>query len=196
MTALPHLERKELFLPDIANTIGSQYTEERIASVFDGWRHGDSVARALKTDLDIYLPDDILTLTDRLSMWHSLELRVPFLHHPFVEDVMRIESGLKIRRMKQKYLLKQVAKKWLPESILTHKKQGFEAPMGRWLRGPLRGLLESTLSEENVRSMAIFDYGKIKHLIDEHVHGARKNNKILFSLLMFHLWHNRFIGRP
>ncbi len=71
-------------------------------------------------------------------MWHSLELRVPYLDHRFVEEAMTIPASLKIRRLDQKQILKDVAARWLPEPVVQHRKQGFEAPMGRWFRAPSR----------------------------------------------------------
>src|SRR5205814_673258 len=78
----------------------------------------------------------------RLSMWHSLELRVPYLDHRFVEEVMSIPANLKLRGLNQKRILKRVAAKWLPAPVINHRKQGFEVPMGRWLRGPLQALMQ------------------------------------------------------
>lgn len=192
MTTLPEAEREGLYTQDLMRMAGADRTGQRISGTFSAWKHGDSIARALKTDLEVYLPDDVLTLTDRLSMWHSLELRVPFLQHAFVEDALRIPSSLKIRGFNQKHILKRVAEKWLPSDVINHKKQGFEAPMGRWLRGPMRDLIESTLTKSRVEGMGLFEYGTVRRLLDEHMLGTRKNSKILFSLLMFHLWHERF----
>ncbi|MBV9622251.1 MAG: asparagine synthase (glutamine-hydrolyzing), partial [Gammaproteobacteria bacterium] len=138
MSTLPWLERARLYRPEIAARVDFAATAATLTESFTQGSHGDSVTRALQTDLRWYLPDDILRLTDRLSMWHSLELRVPYLDHRLVEEAMRIPSSLKIRGMRQKHLLKEVARKWLPPAVIDHRKQGFEAPMGQWLRGPLR----------------------------------------------------------
>ena len=121
-------------------------------------------------------------------MWHSLELRVPYLDHRFVEEVMTIPANLKIRGLNQKHILKQVAAKWLPAPVINHRKQGFEAPMGRWLRGPLKALMQDTLASGSIASGGIFDAAEIARLQREHLSGARKHSKLLFSLLMFHLW--------
>jgi asparagine synthase (glutamine-hydrolysing) len=188
MTSLPAAERSRLYLKEVAAHINLAATAATLTDTFDGFQHGTSVDRALKTDLRCYLPDDILTLTDRLSMWHSLELRVPYLDHRLVEEVMTIPSRLKIRGLNQKHILKQVAARWLPEAVIRHRKQGFEAPMGRWLRGPLRALLQDTLTQAAVADCGVFDWAQIERLRSEHLCGARKHSKLLFSMLMFQLW--------
>ena len=188
MSTLPASERARLYSRDAAAQVDFAATASTLTDTFDGFRHGTSVDRALKTDLRWYLADDILALTDRLSMWHSLELRVPYLDHRFVEEVMTIPANLKIHGLNQKYVLKQVAAKWLPAPVINHRKQGFEAPMARWLRGPLRALMQDTLAAGAAADAGIFDAAEIARLQTEHLSGARKHSKLLFSLLMFHLW--------
>ncbi len=194
MSALPPGERGRLYTEEAAGQIDREATVRVLTDTFAGFRHGGSLERALKTDLRWYLPDDILTLTDRLSMWHSLELRVPFLDHHFVADVMTMPPELKIRRLRQKHLLKQVAARWLPEAVINHRKQGFEAPMGRWLRGPLKALMQETLAPSVISAAGIFRTSEVERLKHEHLSGQRKHSKILFSLLMFQLWHRRYQG--
>lgn len=191
MSTLPRAERSRLYAHSAASHIDAAASAALLTDTFDTFRHGTSVDRALKTDLTWYLPDDLLTLTDRLSMWHSLELRVPYLDHRFVEEVMTIPAKLKIRGMTQKHLLRQVAAKWLPAPVINHRKQGFEAPMGRWLRGPLKELLQETLAPQALESGGIFRAEEIERLKHEHLTGVRKHSKLLFSLLMFQLWHAR-----
>jgi asparagine synthase (glutamine-hydrolysing) len=188
MSTLPGTERVRLYTPYAAAHIDSRASADVLTDTFDAFHHGDSVERALKTDLRWYLPDDILTLTDRLSMWHSLELRVPYLDHHFVEDVMRIPMHLKIRGTQQKSILKDVAARWLPAPVINHRKQGFEAPMGRWLRGPLKSLMQDTLTRASLQRGGILDPAQVERLQAEHLAGIRKHSKLLFSLLMFQLW--------
>ena len=188
MATLPEGERGRLYRPEARAHIDLAASTTMLAATYASFTHGTSVDRALKTDLRCYLPDDILTLTDRLSMWHSLELRVPYLDHHLVEDAMTIPANLKIRGLQQKHILKAVAAKWLPEPVIRHRKQGFEAPMGRWLRGPLKSLLQDTLSADAVARGGVFSAAEVERLKQEHLSGARKHSKLLFSLLMFHLW--------
>src|SRR5690606_17885099 len=126
-----------------------------------------------------YLVDDILTLTDRLSMWHSLELRVPYLDHHLVELVARIPPNFKIRGREQKYILKRLAERWLPREMIYHKKQGFEAPMGRWLRGPLLPFFDSIVNRKSVERAGMFRFDEISRLRDEHVSRRKKHSKLL-----------------
>lgn len=195
MCSLPLQERMRLYAERVRPEVAQSQAQEVITEKFAGFRHGTSVDRALKTDLQLYLVDDILTLTDRLSMWHSLELRVPFLDHKFVEDAMKIPAACKLKGFNQKDVLKKVAARWLPREVISHRKQGFEAPMGRWLKGPLRPMLEDTLSRSAIEACGVFNADYVQVLIQEHVQGIRKHSKTLFSLLMFHLWHDRHAAR-
>ncbi len=188
MASLPERERARLYLPETRAHVDLAATAAVLSATYASFGHGTSVDRALKTDLRCYLPDDILTLTDRLSMWHSLELRVPYLDHRLVEEAMSIPANLKIRGLRQKHILKEVAAKWLPQPVIRHRKQGFEAPMGRWLRGPLKSLLQDALSAEAIARAGVFSAAEVERLKQEHLSGARKHSKALFSLLMFHLW--------
>jgi asparagine synthase (glutamine-hydrolysing) len=94
----------------------------------------DSLDRALYCDLKTYLPEDILAVTDRLSMHHGLEVRVPFLDHKFLEFCATIPPELKLKGMRKKHLLKSAVRQYLPREVITHRKQGFVGPMTRWLK--------------------------------------------------------------
>lgn len=189
MATLTWPQRRALYSPIVAEQIDAQATEDVMLRSFGAVGSATSLDRALRTDLQRYLVDDILTLTDRLSMWHSLELRVPYLDHRLVELTMRIPNRLKIRRTTQKYLLKRIAERWLPHDMIYHRKQGFEAPMGRWLRGPLLPFFDSVVNRKSIEATGILDFEQIYQLRNEHVSLRRKNSKILFSLMMFMLWY-------
>ncbi|MGH8187553.1 MAG: asparagine synthase (glutamine-hydrolyzing) [Steroidobacteraceae bacterium] len=191
MLALADAERRSLFAPQVRQQLDTNKTTAVMVGPYTAGQHGGNLTRALRTDLNVYLVDDILTLTDRLSMWHSLELRVPYLDHRFVELMQRAPEELKIRGTSQKYLLKKIAERWLPHEMIYHRKQGFEAPMGQWLRGPLLPLFDEVVNESSVARLGWFDFGVIKRLREEHVTLKRKNSKVLFSLLMLMLWARR-----
>ena len=195
VTSLPWPMRRDLYVPSVAEKIDAEVSAAVIEGPFAEGASSSVLGRALRTDLQTYLSDDILTLTDRLGMWHSLELRVPYLDHRFVELAAHIPARLKIRGLTQKYLLKRIAERWLPRDMVYHKKQGFEAPMGRWLRGPLLPFFDAVVNQRTVERAGIFRYEEILRLRDEHVSLKRKHSKILFSLLMLHLWARRLEGR-
>jgi len=195
LATMPWHERRALYTPEVAKDIADTETTAVIVDVFAKGSTGSSLERALRTDLQTYLVDDILTLSDRLSMWHSLELRVPYVDHNLVALAARIPTALKIRGSRQKYLLKRVAERWLPHDMIYHRKQGFEAPMGRWLRGPLLPLFNSVVNRDSVNRLGLLRYDQIVHLRDEHASGRRKHSKILFSVLMLHAWAAR-VAQP
>jgi asparagine synthase (glutamine-hydrolysing) len=159
-----------------------------VATLFDAAGSAQALEKALRADIGFYLPDDLLALSDRVSMWHSLELRVPFLDHPFVEHAANVPAEQKISGFTQKHLLRKVARRWVPDSILDHRKQGFEAPMGAWLRGPLLPLFDSVVNSAGFRDLGVFNQDTVRTLRDDHVAGRRKNSKILFATMMFGLW--------
>jgi asparagine synthase (glutamine-hydrolysing) len=160
---------------------------------FDAAAGADDVERALNHDMHTYLPEDILALSDRLSMRHALELRVPFLDHPLVEFCASIPSGMKIRQTTKKYLLKRVARKFMPDEIIDHRKQGFASPMAAWLRTDLKDYVRSTLSPERLERHGLFDAEAVRSLLDEHQSRRESHERQLFALMMFQKWHERFM---
>lgn len=191
MATLSWQQRQALYAPDFASNLSPQKSAQVIIEPFMNAAAISILERSLRTDLQTYLVDDVLTLTDRLSMWHSLELRVPYLDHRFVELAAGIPAQLKIRGFTQKYLLKKLAERRLPHDMIYHKKQGFEAPMGRWLRGPLLPFFDSIVNQTTLQRIGLFNIDEVARLRKEHICGKQKNNKILFSILMFCLWHQR-----
>ena len=149
--------------------------------------------RALYHDAHTYLPEDILALSDRLSMRFGLELRVPFLDHPLIEFCAGIPPALKIRAMVKKYLLKRVARPYLPAGVLNHRKQGFGSPMAAWLRGDLKPYVLDTLSPKRLARHGLFDAAAVRRLIDAHHSHAESHDRQLFALIMFQKWHERFM---
>lgn len=149
------------------------------------------LAWALRHDLLEYLPDDVLALTDRLSMWHSLELRVPFLDHPLVEFCQRVPVGFKVRGGSKKHLLKRLAGRWLPEEVLRHRKQGFEAPMATWLRRDLRDYVNSVLSPGRLSRYGLLRPDAVTELLAAHQEGRQRSSKQIFAILMLQKWLER-----
>lgn len=139
----------------------------------------------------MYLPDDILALTDRVGMHHSLELRVPFVDHEVVEYCARIPSALKIRGLNKKHLLKKASGKLLPKSVIDHRKPRFCSPMAAWLRGDLKPLVAEALDQRRVAREGIFAPEAVARLERNHFERNQFNDKIIFSLLVFDRWLTR-----
>jgi len=148
--------------------------------------------RYLRVDQSYYLPDDILCKTDRMSMAHSLEVRPPFLDPRIVEFAAALPASLKIRGLRQKFILKELMRGKLPESVLQRKKTGFDIPTHDWFRGPLRGLLMDTLSSEAIEGTGIFEAGAIHALIRDHMERRINIGYHLWGLLTLFLWMKRW----
>ena len=125
-------------------------------SAFSAHGHGDSMDGAFRVDLETYLPDDLLTMADRMSMAHSLELRAPFCDHRLIELSLAIAPAVKLARGRLKAVLKAAFADVLPRELLTRRKQGFMIPLGRWLRTDLREAMEDLLSGDRVRARGLF----------------------------------------
>jgi asparagine synthase (glutamine-hydrolysing) len=136
-------------------------------------------------DLKTYLVGDILTKVDRASMAHSLEVRVPFLDHEFVEWAATIPSTLKLRRGEGKYLLKKSLEPVLPESVLYRRKMGFAVPLDRWFRGPLVERIQAIPDSRWLQETGIFDAAALRAIVQAHVSRRRNYTPVIWSLLMF-----------
>jgi asparagine synthase (glutamine-hydrolysing) len=196
MTILSQDQRRRLFQPDIAREIDFDRVDHMGYAYFEQARASDPLDAALYQDLKFYLPDDILALTDRVGMWHSLELRVPFVDHTLVEFCARIPAGLKLSLPsgRKKHLLKRVAEPLIPASVLRHRKQGFASPMAMWLRGSLRGYVERALHPAEVQRSGILNPAMIQEEMGAHQRRDSLNDKLLFTVLMFERWWKRDVG--
>jgi asparagine synthase (glutamine-hydrolysing) len=161
--------------------------ESLLAVPFARMAHRDLLAQMTAVDLGTYLPGDILTKVDRMSMSVSLEARVPLLDHKIVEFAMALPSGLKWRDGTGKWLLREAIRGLVPARVLTHPKQGFGVPLGRWFREPLRYRLEA-LRKESARIRGYVDHAAVSRLIDEHVSTRRDHSHELWRLLALEVW--------
>jgi asparagine synthase (glutamine-hydrolysing) len=187
-------ERRRLFAPDIADRIDFHATDRIITDPYQKCGAPDEVSRALYVDMKTYLPEDILALSDRLSMWHSLEVRVPLVDHPLVELSARLPTRYKIDWRRKKILLKRIAERHVPAEVLRHRKQGFESPMAAWLRTDLAAYARNILGRNRLGKSNLFDGEFVSTKLEEHLAGRNKNNKLLFSLIMFQEWYERHVS--
>ena len=155
----------------------------------------DSLDRALYCDLKTYLPEDILAVTDRLSMHHALEVRVPFLDHEFLEFCAGIPAEMKLKGLRKKHLLKQAVSKYLPKDVITHRKQGFVGPMTRWLKNDLKPFVVDTLAEKNLRKHDLINPVVVRRVLDEHFSGKEIHDTLIWSLVIFQNWFNLYIDK-
>jgi asparagine synthase (glutamine-hydrolysing) len=148
----------------------------------------DDLNRMLAVDAATQLPDDLLLLTDRMSMAVSLECRVPLLDHELVELAARIPERVKIRGGKLKHVMKLALQGILPPDILSRKKRGFGAPMGAWLKRELAPLLRELLSEESIKARGLFRHERIAALIAAHEAKRIDGTDRLLALLNLEIW--------
>ena len=144
--------------------------------------------RYLLFDQQYYLPDDILYKADRMSMAHSLEVRPPFLDHRIVEFAASLPESYKVHGSQLKYVLHQLMKGKLPESILHRKKVGFDIPAHDWFRGVLKPLLLDTLTEQAAKETGIFRWEGIQNVIQQHLERRESFGYHLWGLLILFLW--------
>jgi len=139
-------------------------------------------------DQKYYLPDDILVKSDRMSMAHAVELRPPFLDHRIVEFAATLPASLKIRGSQQKFLLKELMRDKLPQSVLKRKKIGFDIPAHEWVRGPLRSLVVDTLRDGLSDHPEIFNSDAIENYLRDHLEKRINVGYHLWGLMILFLW--------
>ena len=146
----------------------------------------------LYADTKTYL-HELLMKQDQMSMAASIESRVPFLDHHLMEFAARMPERMKLRGLDTKYVLRQAMQGVLPAEILTRKKMGFPVPVGAWLRGPYRHLLDEYVTGERASARGIFDRAYARRLVAEHAAGERNHAERLWSLINFEMWQRIFL---
>jgi asparagine synthase (glutamine-hydrolysing) len=154
----------------------------------------DPVDRVLYLDSKTYLPGDILTKVDRMSMANSLEGRVPMLDHVFLEWVTGLTADWKLRGQSQKYILRKLAERvGVPKEVLHRPKQGFSLPLVHWMRHELKDLIFTSLTEPRTMQRGYFNPQGVLRMLDEHFRGRRDHSPRIWRLLMLELWHRNFL---
>jgi asparagine synthase (glutamine-hydrolysing) len=131
-------------------------------------------------------------MTDRMSMAHGLEVRVPLLDHELVEYVASIPPEIKIRRLTKKYILRRVAEGLLPKELMRKGKRGFSIPLAFWFRHQLKDFVLRVLSPSRVAEMGYFHPKKVSELIQEHMAARANHENKIWALVVFSLWHEAF----
>src|SRR5205085_1418063 len=154
---------------------------------------GEALDKLLYIDSKTYLPGDILTKVDRMSMAASLEARVPLLDQKLIEFVTRIPAALKMRGLETKHVFKRAVRDLVPSEILDRPKQGFGVPIEQWINNQLRGRIRETLGEPRARERGYVEASYVQTLLDEHEHGRRDHSTQLWALFMLELWHRAYV---
>ncbi|MEK9170183.1 MAG: asparagine synthase (glutamine-hydrolyzing) [Patescibacteria group bacterium] len=188
-----HKDRSQLFRPEIWHTLENKNEYEETDRYLNeaklaGW--GNSVLYAY---LRTYLMDQVLVKVDRASMFNSLEVRAPFLDYKLVDFVNSLPYNFKCRGWNTKYILKKLMADKLPREIVERSKKGFGVPVAKWLKSELRGLMEYYLSEEKIRNGDLFNYEYVKQIKDEHLAGRKDNRKLLWNLMAFQMWGEKWL---
>jgi asparagine synthase (glutamine-hydrolysing) len=153
------------------------------------------LARLQDVDLGTYLVDDLLVKTDRASMAHSLEARVPYLDPLVAGLALALPTRLKVHGLRKKRLLRKAAAPLLPRRIVYGRKRGFSIPAAAWLRGELEPFARDVLSAATLQRQGFFRPDPVARLIDRHVAGEEDLSRQLWGLLAFTLWHERHVER-
>jgi asparagine synthase (glutamine-hydrolysing) len=188
-------EKPALLTMDARKCMGGFDAEQQLARHFERYAGLPWASQMMRFDTETYLPEDVLTKVDRMSMAHSIESRVPLLDNEVVAFASTLPAALKIKGGRRKHVLKEVAATLLPREVLDRRKQGFGVPLGVWFRGHLRELFSDTLLSPGSLQRGYFRPAFVRQLLDEHVAGKRDHTLRLWQLVVFERWHQQYVDR-
>lgn len=185
--------RGALYDGDFRAAVGDYDSGEFLHGWFARVAGAEPLAQVSYVDLHTFLPHNLLEYGDRMSMAHSLEVRLPFTDHKLVEFAMRLPAAMKLRGRATKYLLREAMRPLLPAPVLTRSKLGLNPPLGIWMRRDLRGLMESYLSPEAVRRRGWFRPQAVEQFVCDFRNGRRDFSLHLWALLVLEEWCRQYL---
>jgi len=186
-------EKTALLSGEVVAELGAQRAEARLARHFDGAENLPWTSQMMRFDAVTYLPEDVLTKVDRMSMAHSIESRVPLLDNEVISFASSLPAAFKIRNGRRKHILKEAAATLLPRDLLDRPKQGFAVPLGVWFQGKLRDVFSDTLMSGRARSRGYFQPQFVERLMREHLSETRDHSLRLWQLVVFERWHRQYV---
>ena len=188
--------KRRLLTEQLFEELRDPYGVEVFREQLDGADTKEWLGRMLYVDTKLWLPDDLLARGDKTSMAASLEGRVPLLDHKLVEFAASLPADMKIKGLARKYLLRKVARKWLPREVIDRKKKGFPMPFSLWFRKECRSFVHDLLSPDTVKRRGLFNSDYIQSLLREHDVGTADHGQLLWGLISVELWHRAFLDSP
>jgi asparagine synthase (glutamine-hydrolysing) len=184
--------KRNLFSKAVRNGLEDYDSFAKILKFFDSENVDHIIDRMLYTDLMTRMPDHLLVLVDRMSMAHSIESRSPLIDYKVVEYAASIPADLKLKGKDLKYILKQVASRYLPKELIYRKKQGFSFPIGIWMRTELKSFLNNLLKQSRFVELGIFNKDYIFSLLRDHISGKVDHNYRLWILINLEIWYRLY----
>ncbi|GAB2531051.1 asparagine synthase (glutamine-hydrolyzing) [Rufibacter soli] len=195
-----HIFSQEQYLfseAEIQQLLTPEYSAKPI--IQEGWENGSRSLTPMEAqaffDMQYYLQDDLLVKVDRATMRHSLETRVPLLDYRIVEFALNLSPELKVKNGISKYLLKEVLYDFVPKEIFDRPKWGFSVPLGTWLKGDLRYLLEDYLNESVVTNFGVVRYSEVERLKKNFLNGKDYLYNRIWLLIVLHKWLVEFMKK-
>jgi asparagine synthase (glutamine-hydrolysing) len=185
--------RRRLYRPQLALELSDHDSSAFLRDLFRRAPATGLVDRINYVDLHSFLPCNVLRYTDRMSMAHGLEIRAPFTDHRLIEFLARVPWRDKLRGSETKFLLRRAAADWVPRQVLKRSKLGLNPPMGLWLRGRLKPLLDEYLSPGRLRRRGYFRPETVGEIIRDHLSGRRDYSLHLWALVSFEAWHRQYL---
>lgn len=179
---------------DVAGQLKDYHPSQYTVDMYNKADGPDHLSKILYTDIKTYMTGDILVKVDRMSMANSLEVRAPILDYQIAEFAASLPSDEKYRAGEKKYLLKEVFKPFIPDSLLYRKKMGFSTPLDEWFRGELKILAQQTIVEKSFGLALVFKNKAVIKIWEQHQAKTHDHGIILWSMLMYEMWWQRYAG--
>jgi phenylacetate-CoA ligase len=191
------LLHRDIRLPLLAQTV-TAHAEDPWGEYFlrrhlCGGEERGLLDRAADLDIAGYLPEYQLCYMDRMSMAHGLEVRSPLCDYDLVDFVTSLPSSYRLKGQQSKYIFKKAAAGWIPRSIINRRKRGFDSPIGEWIKGELRGFVETFLSKEHLERTRLLQSEQVARLLADHMSGRRNYALQLWSIMALEAWYRMYI---
>ncbi len=185
-------QKRKLFSVEVREYLKSDDEFDILSRSLHDCDADNYLEKILWLDTHFYLQDNMLVKVDRTSMANSLEVRVPYLDHRLVEFVCSLPADIKLNGLTTKYILKKAGRGLLPDEIIHRTKKGFGVPVAKWFKDELKDFVLDVLDERKIKREGVFNSKFIRGLLQDHFSGARDNRKLIWTLVVFELWREKF----